>query len=381
MNPFEVSIPITLSSDRALVDKRATHATSKALQRPGIVVAVLATTSAALGGLIPAALPMFASLLGVAGLTLLLDWLRRRKWRSQSMQTNDDQSPTFLSIVAIAASYVVVASLVSSFLHFAMQSPLLYADIASLGRFTFVLSHVLFVAAFVVAPRVIRDFYSMREAAIERRNAAQLRVATLERSLAMSELKTLQAQIEPHFLYNVLANVQSMVAHAPATADAMLTHLIDYLKHALPSMRAGESTLRAEFDLARSYLAIAQLRFGDRLTVMVDESVREDVAAFAMPPMLLLPLVENAIKHGVEGKPGAVRVEIDVKLSDEMLTIRVSDDGPGFTQISGSGIGIANVRERLAALYRDSASVNVSPREGGGVVSTLNIPVKEQSAA
>ncbi|MGL5003345.1 MAG: hypothetical protein ACRDAM_10445, partial [Casimicrobium sp.] len=189
MNPFEVSIPITLSSDRALVDKRATHATSKALQRPGIVVAVLATTSAALGGLIPAALPMFASLLGVAGLTLLLDWLRRRKWRSQSMQTNDDQSPTFLSIVAIAASYVVVASLVSSFLHFAMQSPLLYADIASLGRFTFVLSHVLFVAAFVVAPRVIRDFYSMREAAIERRNAAQLRVATLERSLAMSELK------------------------------------------------------------------------------------------------------------------------------------------------------------------------------------------------
>jgi sensor histidine kinase YesM len=196
----------------------------------------------------------------------------------------------------------------------------------------------------------------------------------------MSELKTLQAQIEPHFLYNVLANVQSMIAHAPMTADAMLTHLIDYLKHALPSMRAGESTLRAELDLARSYLAIAQLRFGDRLTVTMNDLQGAGASVISIPPMLLLPLIENAIKHGVEGKPGAVHIEIDVKRSDETLTICVIDDGAGFKQTSGSGIGISNVGERLTALYQDRASVSVVPREGGGVISTLRIPVIEKSA-
>jgi sensor histidine kinase YesM len=346
-----------------------------------MVAAALAVISAALGGLIPAALPMFASLLAVAGLTLLLDALRHRNRRSQSLQIDDDQSPTFLSIAATAITYVAITLTASALLHVAMQRFLPHVDIAELSRFTFVLLHALFVSAFVIAPRTIRDFYSMREAAIARRNAEQLRIATLERSLAMSELKTLQAQIEPHFLYNVLANVQSMIAHAPTTADVMLTHLIDYLKHALPSMRAGESTLRAELDLARSYLSIAQLRFGDRLSATMNENLHESAVAFAMPPMLLLPLVENAIKHGVEGKPGAVRVEIDVKLSSETLTISVSDDGPGFKQTSGSGIGIANVRERLAALYRDRASVNVAPRDGGGVISTLCIPVTEKNKA
>jgi Histidine kinase len=209
----------------------------------------------------------------------------------------------------------------------------------------------------------------------------KLRITALERSIAISELKTLQAQIEPHFLYNVLANVQSMIAHAPAKADAMLAHLIDYLKCALPSMRRGASTLHAELDLARSYLAIAQLRFGDRLTVTVNDAQNVAESTVEMPPMLLMPLVENAIRHGVEGKPGAVHVEVQVKIENQVLTIRVIDDGSGFTQSSGSGIGIANVRERLTALYGDRASVFVTLREGGGVVSALSVPVTEQNAA
>ena len=206
-----------------------------------------------------------------------------------------------------------------------------------------------------------------------RRNAERLRVTALERSLALSELKTLQAQIEPHFLYNVLANVQSMVKLAPDTADAMLMHLIDYLKLALPSMRGDESTVGAELDLVRAYLAIAQLRFGDRLhvSVMCDDTL----TTHSMPPMLLLPLVENAVKHGVEPKPGAVQVHIEVSAENDALTFRVTDDGAGFTHDAGSGIGIANVRERLSALFEAGASVSVAPQASGGVVSMLILPI------
>ena len=153
----------------------------------------------------------------------------------------------------------------------------------------------------------------------------------------------------------------------------MLLHLIDYLKLALPSMRGGESTVGAELDLTRAYLAIAQLRFGDRLQVSV--TCDDATTARSMPPMLLLPLVENAVKHGVEPKPGAVHVQIAVSAENAALTFRVTDDGAGFTQDAGSGIGIANVRERLVALFKDGAIVSVEPRASGGVVSTLTLPI------
>jgi two-component sensor histidine kinase len=246
------------------------------------------------------------------------------------------------------------------------------------GPAPFVWMHLLYVVLFVNYPRIASDIQRTAATRVAQRNDERLRVAALERSLAMSELKMLQAQIEPHFLYNVLANVQSMIAHAPQTADAMLTHLIDYLKHALPSMRGGESTLRAEIDLARSYLAIAQLRFGDRLTVRIDEPPLPH--NIAMPPMLLLPLVENAIKHGVEHKPGAVSVKLNVHCTNDRLQLRVSDDGAGFRQSSGSGVGIANVRERLNAIFGERASVSVEPRESGGVVSTLSLPTSDRIA-
>ncbi|TAG05497.1 MAG: hypothetical protein EAZ43_03180 [Betaproteobacteria bacterium] len=324
---------------------------------------------------------LLSSLMSVAIVVGLLMWLVVTLFRRFDAARNRPVVRSWARITHFGAVMVTVSVVCSSAAFYLLPLWMPNNSVIELGIVTFVLLHALFVATFLILPRLAQDAYLMSEQNAERRNAEQLRVASLERSLAMSELKTLQAQIEPHFLYNVLANVQSMIAHAPTTADAMLTHLIDYLKHALPSMRAGESTLRAELDLARSYLSIAQLRFGDRLSVTVNENLHDDAAVFAMPPMLLLPLVENAIKHGVEGKPGAVHVEIDVKLSSETLTISVSDDGLGFKQTSGSGIGIANVRERLAALYRDGAYVNVAPQDGGGVISTLCIPVAEKNKA
>ena len=247
------------------------------------------------------------------------------------------------------------------------------ADIVIAGALPFVLVHCLFAAAFVLAPQVVTRLQQADAARIAERNAERLRVTALERSLALSELKTLQAQIEPHFLYNVLANVQSMVKLAPDTADAMLMHLIDYLKLALPSMRGGESTVGAELELARAYLAIAQLRFGDRLQARVNCDAA--LASNTMPPMLLLPLVENAVKHGVEPKPGAVQVHVNVSAANGALTFQVRDTGAGFTHDAGSGVGIANVRERLAALFKNGASVSVEAQASGGVVATLMLPI------
>jgi sensor histidine kinase YesM len=98
----------------------------------------------------------------------------------------------------------------------------------------------------------------------------------------------------------------------------------------------------------------------------------------SMPPMLLLPLVENAVKHGVEPKPGVVSVDVDISATHDTLTIVVTDDGAGFAHDAGSGIGIANVRDRLAALFKEAASVIVEPRESGGVKATLSIPIRHE---
>ena len=319
------------------------------------------------------ALLLFISLVAVASIVAVLCWSLRSRLRRSHLP---DDAPRWLAWRSPAielASFAVLTFALSRMVFAAWNRLAPDADIVVAGASPFVLVHCLFVAAFVLAPEVVMRLQQADAARVTRRNAERLRITALERSLALSELKTLQAQIEPHFLYNVLANVQSMVKLAPDTADAMLMHLIAYLKLALPSMRGGESTVGAELDLARAYLAIAHIRFGDRLQVRV---VCADVLTLhAMPPMLLLPLVENAVKHGVEPKPGAVNVRIEVSAKNGALTFRVIDDGAGFTHDAGSGIGIANVRERLAALFKHGATVSVEPQATCGVVAMLVLPI------
>ena len=337
------------------------------------LLAEIACAAALLAAAGQKALLLFASLILVSATVAALCFALRKRlyranrteeaapwhqWRSHSIELAAFALLTFaLSRIAFAAWMRIAPD----------------ADIVVAGASPFVLVHCLFAAAFVLVPDVVTRLQHAEAFRIARRNVERLRIIALERSLALSELKTLQAQIEPHFLYNVLANVQSMVKLAPDTADAMLMHLIDYLKLALPSMRGGESSVGAELDLTRAYLAIAQLRFGDRLQVSV--TCDDALTTHVMPPMLLLPLVENAVKHGVEPKPGVVDIQIHVSAQNAALTFRVTDDGAGFTHDAGSGVGIANVRERLVALFKDGANVSVDPRASGGVVSTLTLPI------
>jgi LytS/YehU family sensor histidine kinase len=205
----------------------------------------------------------------------------------------------------------------------------------------------------------------------------QRAVAELSKQVTLAELKSLQAQVEPHFLYNTLAGVQYLVRHNPGLADQMLEHLITYLRRAVPSMRAQTSTVQAECELVQAYLEIMMLRLGDRLQAEVTCSA--EVADLPLPPMMLATLVENAIKHGIEPLPKGGRITVLACREADDLCITVTDTGAGLPSaqdaatVVGDGVGLANTADRLRSLYGDAASLSVQSRIDGGVVASLCI--------
>ena len=184
----------------------------------------------------------------------------------------------------------------------------------------------------------------------------------------------MQAQIEPHFLFNTLANLDALIGIDPARARAMLGHLNDYLRAALAAARKARNTLAGEFALLEGYLQIIGVRMGPRLSFSLD--LPEALRNTEVPPMLLQPLVENAIKHGLEPKIEGGRVEIRARAESGRLAIAIADTGIGLGNIAsaGTGLGLAHVRERLAAVYGGGATLEVGARAGGGVNVTLSIP-------
>jgi len=201
-------------------------------------------------------------------------------------------------------------------------------------------------------------------------------VVELRHAVLAAELKALQAQIEPHFLYNTLANTRYLARQDPERAAQMLEHLIAYLHSALPDMRSRDSTLGREFDLAGHYLALMAIRFGQRLQYSLD--CPPALAGMPVPPLLLMTLVENAVKHGVERKPGPVRVTLDAQQAGEAVTVTVGDDGAGIAGAApGSGVGLHNLRQRLAALYGDAADFDLRRTAAGVTEAVLTLPLMQ----
>ena len=200
------------------------------------------------------------------------------------------------------------------------------------------------------------------------RDRARLAKRTLE-----ARLKMLQAQIEPHFLFNTLANVRRLYQTEPATAEAMLDSLMHYLAVALPQMRAEASTLGREADLAASYLDIQRIRMGRRLAFEID--IPPALRDAPLPPMMLLTLVENAVKHGLSPLPEGGTVRISAAAVENELVLRVADTGQGFTQSSGGGTGLANIRARLAALYGAAGRLSLALNNPRGVTATMTLPL------
>lgn len=209
----------------------------------------------------------------------------------------------------------------------------------------------------------------------ERRRSEQASVAqtATEKELTEAKLHLLHAQVEPHFLYNTLASAQLLTRSDPARAEAMLGHLIQYLRRSLPSAEDEMSSVGAELERALAYLEILKIRMGDRLAVQV--AVPEALRATPLPAMMLQTLVENAIKHGLEPRTGGGTIWIRAHRDDGLVAVTVADDGEGFnSKTSGTGIGLKNVRERLRLRYAGAANLSVIANFPSGVAATLTVP-------
>jgi signal transduction histidine kinase len=199
----------------------------------------------------------------------------------------------------------------------------------------------------------------------------------LEKSAADLRLTVLQAQVEPHFLFNTLASVRSLVTTDPARAAQTIDALARHLRATLPKLRpdagVAPSTLGEQFAICASYLELMKLRMGERLSVEFDLPAALTDAPF--PALLLISLVENAIKHGVEPKPGLTKVTLAARaLERDRLEVRVEDDGAGLKVGMGEGTGLANIRAQLQVRFGADASLELSARESGGVLARIVVP-------
>ncbi|RJG00106.1 sensor histidine kinase [Noviherbaspirillum saxi] len=203
------------------------------------------------------------------------------------------------------------------------------------------------------------------------------RAAAIEKQALQAQLQMLQAQIEPHMLFNTLANLQGLIAVDAARAQHMLDQLIQYLRATLASSRSEQTSLAHEFSLMDAYLGLMQVRMGSRLSYHLQ--LPDEMHGLNIPPMLLQPLVENAIKHGVEPKVGGGRIEVEALREQNMLVLRVRDTGLGLgatpADQRSTRLGVANTRERLRALYGEAATFFLGPNVPCGAIAELRIPL------
>ena len=198
------------------------------------------------------------------------------------------------------------------------------------------------------------------------------RVEAAERAAAEANLWALQAQIEPHFLFNTLANVTSLIHTRPDDAKRMLEDFIAYLRATLASSREQRTTLDSEFEMMKNFLSILEIRMGERLRVSLD--LPSDLRNATMPPMLLQPIIENAIKHGLEEKLEGGSVSLHAARMGESVRISIVDTGLGFRKNSSNGIGLKNVRERIEKLYGPQGSVLIEENQPSGTKVVVTIP-------
>ncbi len=210
---------------------------------------------------------------------------------------------------------------------------------------------------------------------------AQQQQAEQDRQMADTQLKLLQAQIEPHFLFNTLSNATSLIRTDPQAAEATLEHLTLLLRASLKRTRERHTTLGEEVDMLSAYLNIQHIRMGSRLQFTID--VPRTLRSQPLPPLLLQPLVENAVNHGLEPKAEGGSVSISATIKDNMLQLRVIDTGIGIhpdnpsaqQDRQGTGTALANIKERLSALYGAEACLTLADNEPSGVVAELRLPL------
>jgi signal transduction histidine kinase len=207
--------------------------------------------------------------------------------------------------------------------------------------------------------------------------ATEAREQTALRTAAENQLKLLVSQLEPHMLFNTLANLRVLIVQDPLRAQAMLDHLNGFLRATLDASRSDSHALSSEFARVSDYLELMQVRMGARLRGRLD--LPDDLSTLPVPPLLLQPLVENAIKHGLEPSVAGGQIEVAARRDGHALVLSVRDTGAGLgaAPADGARFGLQQVRERLAALYGDAATLELSsPVDGrGGALATVRLPI------
>ena len=218
---------------------------------------------------------------------------------------------------------------------------------------------------------------------LAREASGQADVANLERRLTEAQMATLQAQVEPHFLFNTLALIGQLIETDQKEAARVHGYLIEYLRASLPQMRGGHGkgatggiggTLGKQVELSRAYLAIMQARMKERLAVRFE--VPDFLGSAPFPPMMLQTLIENAIKHGLEPKIAGGTIVVRARVEGATLQVDVCDDGVGFDMHAGDGVGLANIRERLRLLYGKQAELVIEARPTGGACVSIRLPYR-----
>jgi signal transduction histidine kinase len=208
--------------------------------------------------------------------------------------------------------------------------------------------------------------------------AFELERSELERQALDARLHLLQAQVAPHFLFNTLANVQALVDAGSPHASAVLRSLIAYLRAAVPLLHEPAATLGQELQLVRAYLELMHMRIPDRLQYAL--RVVEPALALRCPPTMLLTLVENAVRHGIDPSEDGGRIEVDVQRRGDRCVIRVSDSGAGLRQTDhGLGTGLSTLRERLQLMFGGDAHLRVTAQEPQGVCAEVEIPARTEA--
>ena len=239
----------------------------------------------------------------------------------------------------------------------------------------------LMVVALLFAPWIAIGTILRQRDAFAREQALEfdLQRSEFERRESDARLRLLQAQVEPHFLFNTLANVQALVDSGSPQASKVLNSLIAYLRAAVPRMHSQSTTLENEVELARAYLELMQMRMPDRLQY----AIHLDPAAARLhcPPMTLLTLVENAVRHGIDPSETGGRIDVDIWMRDDRCVMRVKDTGVGLKNVTrGLGTGLSTLRERLKLAFGAEAQSHLTEIEPRGVCAEISMPRREAAS-
>jgi hypothetical protein len=288
--------------------------------------------------------------------------------------------PSWVARWALQVVAVGVAMPTTTFIIWVLSTPAgappFWHESARLEGFGAMTALSLFFAPWAALGALVRQ----KEAwAREQALAFDLERSEFERQALDSRLRLLQAQVAPHFLFNTLANVQALVETHSPRAPEVLQSLIGYLRAAVPRLDDDDATIARELELVEAYLKLMHMRIPDRLsyTLQMDDAARE----LRCPPMTVLTLVENAVRHGIDPSEDGGRIEIDIRRDGTRCHVRVQDSGVGLREAgAGLGTGLANLRERLRLFFGDGANLQVRSAEPQGVRVDVVFPAQETRA-